>query len=360
MNRVLLLAWTCTCIAPGIGDAQDNGLACESILSGNIHDIHYSIGYDYHAQKFQSWACNSNFVTARSMRESAASLGIKLKGIPFGIDFSDDQNKFQSSLSEWCLGNDDAMYSDSFRRDYSQEVSSALISAFGTCLEHQEQALTHRSGVYAYAKPENPRLATFLVTLIVQPQRFDSDLELISIEGSVECRINNSPVDTPHKLTTRETVFTCYNHGSEGAIVAFNTSVGTSDLVKLPSRGDNRLLELENRLSILEEAILSRTYQLNVGNEGPHYFDTEISVEGYPAAAIGGWRLYGKDARCKSHDKAEIYLSQDRRKWRILVDKSARCDVLLVALVFLPEPYIQVSDEVMYLDPIRPPSVDGS
>ena len=346
--KSIMFFLACSFVTPGVGYAQTIEQQCGFILAGNIHDESYYLGYDYHAVRLNNWACESGFVSAESMRDFAAELGITVKAIPIGIKLSDRDSVFRASLKQWCDSADVNILEDGFRTGYSRVVSAELVSAFKYCADKKGDALSGRSGAYAYARPENSSLTTFLVTLIVDSPNREMPLELKSIEGSVECRFGNQAIATPWSLSTRETVFTCVSYSGNGASAAFNTSVGSS-IVDFPSRDRGRILALERRLLRMEESydrlvkgsIVVREHRFDVPDRGRYNLDTGIEVGEYPAAALGGWRLYqaGERGSCRENDVVDVFLSENEGRWRILVDKGPRCDTVLVKVVYIPEQY---------------------
>ena len=225
--------------------------ACTGILSDNIYDTSSVMGYDYHASKLHAWACSSSFTDAQSMRQSALNLGIPIDGIPLSIGFSSDAASFRQSLRQWCTSDQSEMYSQAFRTAHSSTISTAMVSAFEACVETEKDVLLNSYGSYAIATPENKLMDSFLVTLFVRPTIL-GNVEIESVEGSVECSKNGTALTFPHKLTTAESVFTCAKPSHFGANLSFSlSSVNRSPPIVLPEGGRAELERLRSDILIL-------------------------------------------------------------------------------------------------------------
>lgn len=88
--------------------------------------------------------------------------------------------------------------------------------------------------------------------------------------------------------------------------------------------------------------LVSYQYTLDVPVDGGRsYWATDVSTDQYSAAIIGGWYIYPSEGSedvddCGFGSVVEVSANRSDPTWRLIVNKTAGCDRLLVEVVYVP------------------------
>ena len=109
----------------------------------------------------------------------------------------------------------------------------------------------------------------------------------------------------------------------------------------------------------LGQKIETRRYDLTVSDvAGSTFFETNVSIVEFPAAAISAWRLtrektVGEEIDCEYSDLAEIFMSRSEPTWRIRVDKSKGCNRVYLRVIYIPASLVGDVHDTVTLEKIE-------
>lgn len=276
--------------------------ACNKIWdSPNIVDKYKKRSSSVLVNNYLKWACETTFNTSTEMKKSAAELGLPLPTeagiIDVNLEYSDDASKFQESRRNWCA---------SARREFSQDtrvseayskLSDGVTKSYEICVQSAKDVATKiLKGVYVYAVPENSTLDRYTIVMNINPTSLSRRPRVNSITGlnnSVICRFEgNRPVKTPFTVSMSETSFTCDVVVGNGACISINVDeLGASQPVCLPSVGDDRARELENRVKNLAVTIELQNKALsNIQSKFTDFKNSTATKHGDAKTNTGGGR----------------------------------------------------------------------
>jgi len=315
--------------SPSVGSGlmiRDIGGQCNPVLQGNIYDKNQYLSYDYHAKRFWRWACESNFSTSQQMEGSAAELGIPLKSLPLNINFSDNSYSFQQSLRNWCQSSSSQIYDEAFRSRFSQTISSAMTDAYSRCVTATKEVLLNQYGVFAQAEPENQALDSFVVTLWFRDLKPGAH-KIHNVAGSADCYVGDTKLPSTYDVNANTIALTCKKPSAAGVLLSFNTDLGRTPAVDLPSSQDSIIERLRNDLNFAKYRISS------LENKTPNYVTIEETIAsggGVVTKTIAcppGAKAMGGGAKIAAEPVSpylrESYPSDDRNSWTVSVGNFA-------------------------------------
>ena len=113
---------------------------------------------------------------------------------------------------------------------------------------------------------------------------------------------------------------------------------------ELADKATERMAEQQSETGLIDlvHKIETRRYNLTVSDDaGWAFYETNVSIAEYPAAAISAWRLTretteGEGISCDYSDLAEIFMDRGEPTWRIRVDKSKGCNRVYLRVIYIP------------------------
>lgn len=114
--------------------------SCSDVLSHGIFNT-YSLSESASLRKsFHSWLCTTEFKTHQEAQDAGVGIGVPIYGVPVQID----GNFSQQQRDEWkktnCQTEDRALSSDQALKIATSQVSSEIIEAWKSCMDHEHDA----------------------------------------------------------------------------------------------------------------------------------------------------------------------------------------------------------------------------
>ena len=236
---------------------------CNAAFSSGIRDNYNVLTERERYSQYQHRLCDTQFDSYDNFQQSASSfeLNIPVAEIIIGLEGNHDQksNQFSEKYRKYCRS---AYSQDNYRDRFISEtsrVNEALAASWLACQRIHVDAwtATHNYGLFVSASvQDNFSEFTILVnrrTAVVDPIVITD----ISPAGGLQCHRGGEAFEPGVSIDRREFTFTCSKFPNQSLQVVLDTSDGTSNSIKIPSR-HSKIAELNDKILKLNSVILQQ------------------------------------------------------------------------------------------------------
>jgi hypothetical protein len=225
---------------------------CSTFATDRVMDTRNYMSAEYNYNRTYNMLCRSSESNNDTRFNLAASVTNFIGGVAAPVSGALDFSSKRSYADNVCKQLEKMSEEQRRVAFASQSYSDNMRDATLACLNVVRDMALQRTGLFAYAAPDNSHLTEYVVTFEAKPNPI-RPISLKAVGGdNIRCKYANQEQFLPLEVNVNgPLVFHCEKHTDEGSTISFHTEEMGDTHVRLPGKSDMAIVALQARVDAL-------------------------------------------------------------------------------------------------------------